>query len=81
MILSSETVNQVIEWKEMIKRLRQLYSESKSAIEAVGACSNGKSLFDNTSKVNAISPQLTVNKVVTPSKKAPSIQNFKRLQF
>ena len=68
MILSSETVSQVIEWTEMIKRLRQLYNESKSAIEAVGGHS-GKSLFDNSSKVGPISPQLTVKKVVTPQKK------------
>lgn len=80
MILSSETVNQVIEWTEMIKRLRQLYSESKSAIEAVGAHSNGMSLFDNSSKVNAISPRQTVKKVVTPVKKQGN-PNFKRHQF
>jgi len=65
MILSSENVSQVIEWTEMIKRLRQLYSESKSAIEAVGGYSNGKSLFDNSTKVGPISPQHTVKKVVT----------------
>ena len=80
MILSSETVSQVIEWTEMIKRLRQLYSESKSAIEAVGAHSNGKSLFDNSSKVGVISPQLTVKKIVTPVKQMGN-PNFKRHQF
>jgi len=47
MLLSSETVNQVIEWSETIRRLRQLYSESKSVIEAVPHGHNGKSLFDN----------------------------------
>ena len=81
MILSSEHVSQVIEWTEMIKRLRQLYSESKSAIEAIGGHSNGKSLFDNSSKVGPISPQLTVKKVVTPSKKHGGSNNFKRLNF
>ena len=57
------------------------YSESKSAIEAVGGHSNGKSLFDNSSKVGPISPQLTVKKVVTPSKKHGDSNNFKRLNF
>lgn len=56
MILTSENVGQVIEWTEMIKRLRLLYTESKSAMEAIGAHSNGKSLFDNTTQLGPISP-------------------------
>lgn len=78
MVLSSETVSQVIEWTEMIKRLRQLYSESKSAIEAISGHSNGKSLFDNSTLVGGpISPQFTVKKVVTPSKKSGLTPSFK----
>ena len=52
MVLSSETVTQVIEWSEMIKRLCQLYHESKSAIDAIGGRSNGKSLFDNATEAH-----------------------------
>lgn len=42
----------MIEWSEMIKRLCQLYHESKSAIEAIGGRSNGKSLFDNATEAH-----------------------------
>ena len=55
MLLSSETLSQVIEWTEMIKRLRQLYTESKSAIEAKPNKRPGKSLFDNSTKAGAVS--------------------------
>ena len=50
MLLTSEAANQVIEWTEMIRRLQQLYAESKGAMEAIGVNSNGRSLFDNTTK-------------------------------
>ena len=49
MLLTSDTVSQVIEWCEMVKRLRQLYTDSKQAIvQVVGKRKNGINLFDNS---------------------------------
>ena len=75
--LSSETVSQVIEWTETIKRLRQLDSESWSTVEAVGTHLQGKSLFDNSNRVgHAAMTALTVKKVCTSNRKAPPIRGL-----
>ena len=75
--LSSETVSQVIEWTETIKRLRQLDSESCSAVGAIGTRLQGKSIFDNSSRVGHDTvAALTVKKVCQPSRKAPPIRNL-----
>ena len=55
----------------MIRRLQQVYQESKSAIEAVvGKQNRGMSLFDNTEPLTRtmISPVETVRKVITPGR-------------
>lgn len=49
----------------MLKRLRLLYSESTSALEASGTHSHGKLLFDNSTKEGQISPVL-VKTVTSP---------------
>ena len=61
MNLTSHIVSQVIEWTEMLKRIRKIYSESKHKLEASGTHSHGKSLFDNTTKEGQISPVLVKN--------------------
>ncbi len=59
----------MIEWGEMIRRLKKLYDESKAAIDEVPNRHTNKSRFASSTKKNFISPVLTVKKVVTPSKK------------
>ena len=68
MLLTSDAVNSVIEWSEMVKRLHHLYKMSKMTIPHVEKnCSIG-GLIDSSERKSMVSPIEAVRKTVSPSK-------------
>ncbi len=68
MLLTSDAVNSVIEWSEMVKRLHHLYEMSKVTIPYVEKNGSIGGLIDSSERKSMVSPIEAVRKTVSPGK-------------